>query len=172
MIALGILDIKRFMSAFLVGSLFDDYSLIEAQITTFCTFSIDGRHMRAFYEDTPADPETASLAEEEAVEYITWKQVKERCFDLIKGKRTPLFFRFIFYFTKDRIRDVFLKYGVTVSPDSISGLCLNLRYEGSNLVLTTGSSMKVFTTDRSADHAWDQYVRDMMITSSILTETM
>ena len=35
MIALNILDIKKFMSAFLIGSLFDDYLLIESQITTF-----------------------------------------------------------------------------------------------------------------------------------------
>ncbi|MBQ6376858.1 MAG: hypothetical protein IJJ52_04455 [Lachnospiraceae bacterium] len=173
MIALGILDIKKFMSAFLIGPLFDDYTMVEAQITTFCTISIDGRYLRSFYEERSAAPGTdTAVSAEGDVEYIAWKQIKERCFDMIKGRRTPLFFKFVFFFPKNQIPRLFQTYGVSVSPETISGLCLNLRYDGNNLVLTTGSSMKVFSMDRSADHAWDEYVRDLMIQNSILTENL
>ena len=176
MIALSILDLKKFMSAFLIGGLFDEYSLIEAQITTFCTFSIDGRLEKAFYQDRSeiSGEEGAPLLPQEdagtGAEYVAWKQVRPYCFEIIKGKKTPLFFKFVFFYPKEKIPAFLSSFGLSTPPEEIAGLCLNLRYDGNNLVLTTGTSMKVFTMDRSCDHAWDDAVRGLMARQSIRTE--
>ena len=53
MLALTILDIRKFMASFLTGPMFDSYTLAEAQITTSCTWSIDGRLEQAFFGEDP-----------------------------------------------------------------------------------------------------------------------
>ena len=50
MIALKILDIKDFMSRLLKGEAFDPFWLVEASITTYNTFTIDGSLHRDFFD--------------------------------------------------------------------------------------------------------------------------
>ena len=157
MIALNILDIKKFMSLFLGGTLFDEYSLVEAQITTFCTFSIDGRY-EALFEDAPPG-ETS---------YVRWSKLKEHCFSIIRGKKTPLFFKFVFFYPEEELPKLLGSLDTSLGISEVKGLCLNLRYDGTNLVLTTGTSLKVFSMDRSADRAWDDYVRRLLMERDIL----
>ena len=52
MLVLKINDVKNFMNQLLIGQTFDDFSLVEASITTFCSFTIDGKLHRDF--STPA----------------------------------------------------------------------------------------------------------------------
>ncbi len=165
MIALRILDIKKMTAAFLVRDLFDDYSLTEAQITTFCTFQIDGRLEGDFFdsEDPSSVPEGTC---------VRWRMVRERCFDIIKGKRTPLAFRFVFFYPEERLHDFLASADVTVREETVSGLCVNLRFDGTNLLLTTGTSMKAFTADRSCDRAWDSYILALMNRMGIETEQL
>ena len=89
MIALQVLDIKLFMKQLLIGHNFDRFNISEGTITTFCTFSIDGAWQRDFLDP---DHENVLLDRE----YTPWKNVREFCFSLIKGKRTPIAFKFVF----------------------------------------------------------------------------
>ncbi len=183
MIAINILDIKKFMSAFLMGTLFDDYSLIEAQITTFCTFSIDGRYEKLFEAERGAGPdgpgeasegvflENGSTPERE-VEYIRFNKVREHCFSLIKGKRTPLFFKFVLFYPREKLGAFLRNAGGELSCGQVQGLCLNLRFDGTNLVLTTGTSLKVFSMDRTLDSAWDAAVRELLAEQGILVSDL
>ncbi len=176
MLALNVLDIRRLMAAFLKGTMFDEYLLIEGQIMTFCTFSIDGREEKSFYDgnrDAGADDqgaESGSAGGFSQRDYIRWKAVREHCFDLIKGKRTPLFFKFVFFLPPEEMDALLLKHGLMGMRDQLLGLCLNLRYDGTNLVLTTGSSFRSFTLDRTVDEYWDAYVRNLLVSNNILIE--
>ena len=173
MIAINILDIKKFMSAFLMGTLFDEYSLIEAQVTTYCTFSIDGRYEKLFDSEAGAagefilENETNSAA---SVEYIPFSRVREQCYAWIKGRRTPLFFKFVLFYPKEKLGAFLARAGGTLTPHQIQGLCLNLRYDGTDLVLTTGTSLKIFSMDRSIDAAWDAAVRELLAEQGILVQ--
>ena len=42
MLALKITDVKDFMNKLLIGEVFDRFSLVEASVTTFNTFTING----------------------------------------------------------------------------------------------------------------------------------
>ena len=76
-----IMNTKNCMSVLLLSNRFDNFSLINGEITTYCTFQIDGTYHPEFYPDNEdASPEP----------YVRWKQVREYCFSLIKGKQTPL----------------------------------------------------------------------------------
>ncbi len=159
MIARKISDVRKFMSGFLIGNMLDNFRLAEAVITTFCTFTIDGRLERRFFgeaEETDDQPENAK--NRGPADLVAWKDVRERCFDLIRGKRTPLFFRFVFFSSAESASALLRQNGLALPEDQVPGLCLNLRYSGMELYLTTGTSYRTFTMDKTADRIWDEYV--------------
>lgn len=157
MIARKISDVRKFMSGFLIGTMLDNFHLAEAAITTFCTFTIDGRLERRFFGEDTAD-QTENAKTRGPADLVAWKDVKSRCFDLIRGKRTPLFFRFVFFSSEESATALLRQNGLTLPEDQIPGLCLNLRYSGTELYLTTGTSYRTFTMDKTADRIWDDYV--------------
>ena len=50
MLALKITDIRDFTNKLFIGEVFDKFCLSEASITTFNTFTIDGRLQRDFFD--------------------------------------------------------------------------------------------------------------------------
>ena len=48
--------------------------------------------------------------------------------------------------------------GLTTNTGDIFGLYINLTFRDGRLLLTTGTSLRTFSMDRSVDEAWDAYV--------------
>ena len=69
MLALTISDVKDFMNKLLIGEVFDNFSLVEASITTFNTFTIDGHLQQDFF-----DTDTVEEYKKEAVVLPDYKQ--------------------------------------------------------------------------------------------------
>ena len=91
MLALKIIDVKDFMNKLLIGEVFDRFFLVEASVTTFNVFTIDGRLQQDFF-----DTDTADSLKSKSIDYSLWRDVKPYCFSVIRGKRTPLGFKIIF----------------------------------------------------------------------------
>ena len=45
----------------------------------------------------------------------------------------------------------------------INGLFLNLRYKDSRLNAVTGTSLNIFSMDKSLEHAWDQKIQKFIL---------
>ncbi|MCM1424673.1 MAG: DUF5721 family protein, partial [bacterium] len=132
MIALKIGNIRQFMAKFLAGDDFDAFLLEEAVISTYNTFTIDGRENRDFYT-----AEEWEDKEKRPYEFSAWKKVKPVCFDLIKGKHTPSAFHFVLHLAPEHT-DAVLKTGDTaVTADQVKAFVLNIRYDGTVLTLVT-----------------------------------
>ena len=84
MLALQISSMKQFMNHLLVADTFESFLLEEAVIGTACTFHIDGHVNQEFFQGDEDEQEKDSY------EFRPWSKVKGLCFDLIKGKRTPV----------------------------------------------------------------------------------
>ena len=142
------LKAKNCMSHLLLKPTFDEFSLVEGSIVTFNKFTIDGFLQKDFYEEAPEK------------EYSDWRDLREFCFNIIKGKRTPLSFKFILSLSKADF-EKFLSANELdgFRPENIQGLYLNFRYDGTSLQCVTGTSLNMFTLDKSLDTAWDEYVR-------------
>ena len=82
------LKAKNCMSHLLLKPTFDEFSLVEGSIVTFNKFTIDGFLQKDFYEEAPEK------------EYSDWRDLREFCFNIIKGKRTPLSFKFVLSLSK------------------------------------------------------------------------
>lgn len=142
------LKAKNCMSHLLLKPTFDEFSLVEGSIVTFNKFTIDGFLQKDFYEEAPEK------------EYSDWRDLREFCFNIIKGKRTPLSFKFVLSLSKADF-EKFLSANELdgFRPENIQGLYLNFRYDGTSLQCVTGTSLNIFTLDKSLDTAWDEYVR-------------
>lgn len=153
MIAFQIIDQKDFMNKLLLGEVFDAFWLVEASITTYNTFTIDGELHRDFFEA----PVLEALERNHRTHSL-WHEVKSFCFSIIKGKHTPLHFKIVFQLSKDNTDRAVVDSGVKLKPEDVSGLYLNIQYNGSELSCTTGTSLRIFTMDKSFDITWDNMV--------------
>jgi hypothetical protein len=146
-----LLDTKHCMSELLLRNTFDHFLFIEGEITTYNKFTIDGYIRKEFYGDN--GPETAP-----AETHSTWDRLRDFCFSIIKGKQTPLNFRFIFSLPKSETDRLIADKQLDFQPDTVQGLYLNFKYDGSVLACTSGTSLNTFTLDKSLEHAFDKWI--------------
>lgn len=149
MTSLTLTNVKDFMSHLLLNTTFDHFIFVEGEITTFCTFRLDGFIQKDFF-DTGA----------ELPEYSSWKYLKDYCYSIIRGKRTPLGFRFVFGLSDGNIRRTIEQNSLNLRPEEVRGLYLNIRYDGKNLVCVTGTSFQTFNMDKTLEHVWDDMVKN------------
>lgn len=143
-----IIDTKKCTSELLLRNTFDTFSFIDGEITTFSKFHIDGFLHKDFYEEKPER------------DYGMWADYRNFCFSIIKGKRTPLNFKLVFALSEEHTSRIIKDYQLDFAPSNIQGLYLNFHYDGSRLTCTTGTSLKIFTLDKSLDHALDKWAEN------------
>ncbi len=171
MTALQITSMKQFMSQLLISDTFDSFLLEEAVIGVANTFTIDGRVNREFYSgQIPSDSGTPEDIKPE--EFRPWSELKGVCFDLIKGKRTPLFFRFTLHLTPEKTAALLAEKCCGVDSSQIKALVLNIRYDGAKAVLTTGASYRTFVLSREPEAIWDKALTKYLAQKGIAYETL
>lgn len=165
MIALKITNVKQFMAKLLAGEDFDIFLLEEASISTYNTFMIDGHQNRDFYST-----EEWEDAELRPYDLSTWKKLRPICFDLIKGKRTPAAFRFVLHLMPEHAAGILQKGGTAVTPQQVRAFVLNIKYDGTTLMLVTGTSFHTFLMDKTPDDLWDNAVKQFLVKHEISYE--
>lgn len=157
MLALQITSMKSFMNHLLVNDTFDNFLLADATISTANTYQIDGHINKEFFT-------TEELSEKNAAPYdfSLWKDMKPLCFNLIKGKRTPLFFKFVLHLKPDLISKLLAAGGCSIPLEQIKALVLTIKYDGSQAVLTTGSSYHTFVMSKEPDAIWDKALQQFL----------
>ncbi len=154
MTALEIEDQRAFTEGLFIGDMFDDLLVREAEIITFNKFSIDGNIRHGFYSDE-------EMKENNMAEYSRWSALKPFCYSLIKGKRLPQSFRFVFMPDRAATESFASRYGNGIDPADVAGLYLNIQYEEHIMACITGTAVNVFTLDKSIDRAWDESVTQL-----------
>ena len=140
------------MSRLLMKSDFDRYLLREAQIVTFVTFTIDGKMQKNFY----SNEEYKDMGKPELV---MWQKVRPICFEMIKGSRTPVRFKIVLKLNEEETQKLIEENELSYTLSDVGGLYLNLVYENGDLNCITGTSMNLFTLDKSLEQLWDATVK-------------
>lgn len=169
MIALQITSMKQFMNQLLVSDAFEPFLLEEASVGGACTFTIDGRINHEFFA---GEDLTGGEALDEKYDFRPWNEIKGLCFDLIKGKRTPLFFRFVLHLMPEKAATLLEKEGCDVDPAQIKALVLNIRYDGAKTILTTGTAFHTFLLTKEPDAIWDRALRKYLDAKGISYEVL
>ena len=79
-------------------------------------------------------------AQADLPEYIEWKDIKATVYAYLKGERLPIGFKIILMFNRE-----------------------NVVYEHETLSVTTGTSLKIFTMDKTLEHIWDDTIKKYYI---------
>ena len=148
------------MAKLLTTELFDDFTVEEATIDTFNTFTIDGRIHKEFFknsDDTEDIPDS---------EFSQWSSIRPIALNLIKGRHTPLGFKFILHLGDDMKLSVLEKSDMDISPEQIS-LGISIKFSQGEVIITTGVSYSIFTLDKSAEKAWDEYIPSFLESNGI-----
>jgi hypothetical protein len=167
MLALQLTDVKGFMNTLLRTDTFDHFLLQEAVITTAATFVIDGHLTDGFYSTEELDGFGLT-----GCPLLPFSMLRGSCFDLIKGKKTPLSFRFVFELSPENLRKTLASVQSSYTPADLSGVFINLKYQNALLTLTTGISYRIFSTDRSLDAEWDALVKRFLSLHGIAYEAL
>ncbi len=164
LLALRITDIKQIMRLLLDKNetAFDSFLLSEASFTTNAQMTIDGHFHPEFYQASELEDLKREALEENRIfseKMIRWAQVKSQCFDFIKGTHTPLGFKISLYLADENIEKFLARTDTQLGRNDVAGLSMTLQYDGSELRCTSGTSLNLFTMDKSINVAWDNMVK-------------
>ena len=81
---------------------------------------------------------------------------------MIKGKRSPLRFKFVFHLMPDYVPGVLKGADSSITADQVKALVLTVRYDGSSVSLVTGTAFCSFVMDRTLDAQWDRTMRQFL----------
>ena len=154
MIALKLLEIKDFMHKLLCTETFDNFLIREAAICGSCMWELDGTLHTDFYS-----AEELAAQGLDGVSCLPFHHVRSQCFDLIKGKRTPSYFKFVFLVSPANLARTLKQTSSSFTPEDITGMFLNLKFQHGSLLLTTGISYRIFSVDKSLEQEWDALVK-------------
>ena len=146
-------DVKKFMGRLLGTDTFSPFLLAEATITTYNTFVIDGHVVKDFFTGDINDDGILP-----PYEFSEWANMRTLCFDLIKGKRTPVNFKLVLHLKPELIRQILEAGDAQVTLSDIKAFVLNIKYDGSALTCTTATAFYTFLPDKTPDKLWDEYV--------------
>lgn len=162
MLAIQIKDVKNFMSKLLSSDTFDSFLLEEAQIHTFNTFTIDGHQNREFYTmEELNDPEIFPY------DYSQWKDIKNLCFQLIKGKKVPTLMKIVLHQKPEESYTLLEEAGILEYTDTLKAFVLTIKYDSNGLSLTTGTSFSTFIMDKTPNLLWDSTFRKFLTAQGI-----
>lgn len=167
MLAAKIADAKYFMNKFLYSDMFDHFLLVNATISTFITHHIDGKVNLNFFSDE--DDERALWSESP---YIAFANIRSYCLEIIKGRRTPLSFQFVFMLSKNNQSRTISHFNSTFLPEDITGMFLNLNFQNKQLICTSGISYRFFTLDKTLENEWDRLILVFLKNNGIIYEVL
>ncbi|RHK22966.1 hypothetical protein DW074_11530 [Ruminococcus sp. AF46-10NS] len=167
MLALRITDIRDFTNKLFIGEVFDKFCLTEASITTFNTFTINGRLQKDFF-----DTDSLNKITEHGRTHSLWKDIRPFCWSVIRGKRTPLSFKIVLHLSRSGVEAAVRNTDLGISSEQIDGLFLNLQFKNSSLLCTTGISLRTFSMDKRPGQLWDDMILHFLAQNQIVFEPL
>ena len=70
----------------------------------------------------------------------------------------------------ENLEKLLSRSGLSFRSEDVFGLYLNCQFDGEHLLCTTGTSLKIFTLDKSLDHLWDDMVKRFFRQQGIIFE--
>jgi len=167
MIALKLPEIRVFMNKLLCTDTFDNFLLQEASISGSISYHIEGALHADFFSKEEIEQENLI-----GLSFIPYGKVRTQCFDLIKGKRTPSFFKFVLLLSPSNLEKTLQQVGSSLTTQDVTAVFINLKFQNNSLSLTTGISYRTFSIDKSLDREWDILVKKFLKNHEIMFEEL
>lgn len=164
MLALLLPETKEFMKHMLISDTFDNFSLIETQISTYMTTKINGHINNNFFSDEELEEKNLTDCT-----YLPWSYIKPFAYQLIKGKNTPTYFKITLSLNKENIKNVLENIHSDITPEQVNGLIVNFIFENNKVTCTTATSLNFFTLDKTLDYEWDELLVKFLKNKQIIS---
>ena len=165
MVGLSVVDIKEFMAAMLTGNMFDKFYLRDGEIQTFTEFHLGGYLNRPYFDSE----EWEAL---EGRELCLWSEVRPFAFQLIRGHKLPVRFKFVFQLSHENTQWFMEKHKTSTRGEDLGGLFMNITYDHQKLICTSGISYKTFVMDKTLEQYWDDTVYQYFKQNHIMVEKL
>ena len=167
MIALKLTDKKTFMNQLLCTDIFDHFLLPEVTIKKDAVFTIDGHINKGFYSEE-------ELKEQGLVglRVLPYSNLKPICYQMIRGRHTPAYFKFILMLSPENTSNILDQSLSGFTENDITGIFIKLTFHSGQIVLTTGVSYSVFSTNRTLEQEWDRLVQKFLYKHAIAYEEL
>ena len=130
-------------------------------------YSVSPENAESFFEKEIRD-DPALLP----YDHVAWSEIRPSLRELIRGKRPPVFFRFVLLLKPEYTKAMLEKEGDRELLDCVGSFVLTVSYRDSEVSILTGISMKSFTLNKNADILWDKTVRKFLQAKEIAFEPM
>ena len=167
MIALILPEVRVFMNKLLCTETFDHFLLQEATIQGNISYHIAGTLHKDFYSKDELEQEHLN-----GLSFIPYGKVRTQCFDLIKGKRTPSFFKFVLLLSPTSLEKTLQQSTSSLTSADVTAAFINLKFQNNSLLLTTSISYRTFIIDKSLDHEWDILIKKFLKNHEIVFEEL
>lgn len=149
-------EVKSFLNELFTNEKYDSFYLFEAKADVSVSYYINGKINKDFYDGE----EYEALSDKE---YISWHDIKESVLEYIRSDRLPIKLKLILMFNNENIQRLIEMNNLPIHPDNVRALFLNVNYFDDKLSVTTGTSLNVFTLDKSLEELWDKTVEKYYI---------
>ncbi len=145
-------NVKEVMAHLLMKDTFDKFLVSEVKILGKANFHVTGIPAEGFFSEEEVDESG----------YVTYGSLREICFDIIKGDKTPDSFTFMLLLPREKLEGFIESSDSTLQPNDVDNLSMLIRFKDRDLTVTTGSSLRIFTMDKSLNGAWDKWVESYL----------
>lgn len=152
---------KDFMGKLLNSDCFDAFLLQEATIRMACSYVIDGKVNTEFYQGEVSEENNCLY------DYAEWKTMRSLCFQLIKGKMTPLSFHFILSLKPEHLSALLKQATLENSGINVSHFLINIKFDQSGLSITSGVSYTAFSLNKDGEALWDKSLTSFLSNKEI-----
>lgn len=149
-------DIKTFLNGLFKDERYESFYLFSIKLEAAVSYEIDGKINKAFFSED-------ELSQLNNMEYICWKDVKKTVLDYLNKGKLPVKMKLILMFNKDNVNRLIEMNNIPIHPDNVRALFMNVIYSDNRLSITTGTSLNVFTMDKTLEELWDKTVEKYYI---------
>ncbi len=140
MLAFTINDTKSFMNLLLKSDTFDSFLFRQGEITTFASFSIDGKRNTDFYSSDEIEQGLSA--------YAGWEEIRPFVFQAIKGHKLPKFIKLVFSLSEEKL----------VHLPNTKAAFFNLTFRENTILCTTATAQETFSLDKQGEAVWEDYI--------------
>lgn len=70
--------------------------------------------------------------------------------------------KMVFLLPPEQVTKLLSDNQTALTPDDINGLFLNIKYQDGTVSVVTGTSIKVFSLDKTLEHSFDAFAKDFL----------
>ena len=149
-------EVKDFLNVLFTDERYDSFYLFSVKLDLAVSYEIDGKINKEFYTEEEFEQLTNR-------QYICWRDVKKTILGYMQDGKLPDKMKLILMFNKENITRLIEMNNILIHPDNIRALFMNILISDNKLSITTGTSLNVFTMDKTLEELWDSTVEKYYI---------